>query len=159
MNVNSDFARLRGAALRADEHLATALMLLIVALISFQILVRGLPLNMETAWVAEVSRYMNVWIVFLLIARSSMEDKHIAVSYFFARGPQHFIYLVYLINLFVGVMIFIASINAMTAFSTMRTPAVGIPVAVLYIAGFIGGALFSAVQIYKLYAAARLWRR
>jgi TRAP-type C4-dicarboxylate transport system permease small subunit len=137
--------------LTLDEHLATLLLLCIVGAITFQIVVRIFSLGYPSSWAGETSRYMNVWLVFLLIARDSVGNKHIAVSYFYDKLPEQLLYGIYVINTFVGVMLVFASWNAMNSLGGTVSPAAGIPTWLLYLAGVVGGSLFVLVQLFKLY--------
>jgi TRAP-type C4-dicarboxylate transport system permease small subunit len=94
---------------------------------------------------------MNVWLVYLLIARDSVDNKHIAVSYFYDKLPEQLLYGIYGINIFVGGLLVFASWNAMKTFGGTASPAAGIPTWLLYFAGAVGGSLFVLVQLFKLY--------
>ena len=139
---------LYGRLARLDEELAVLLLLAMVSVLSFQIVSRWLSIS--GSWAGELSRFMNVWLVYLLIARRSVADNHISVTYFYDRMPSQFIYGIYVINIFVGGALVYSSVSMMGLFSDKVSPAAGIPTPVLYLAGALGGTLFVGVQLYKL---------
>lgn len=140
--------RFNGVFSRLDEKLSALAIIFIVFVLSIQIGGRWLGLSIE--WAGELSRFLNVWLVYLLIARLSLQDDHIYVSYFYNRLPTNPIYIIYLINLFVGVVLVISSVLLMIRFTGTTSPALGIPRPLLFFAAVVGGTLFSIVQAYHL---------
>ena len=135
-----------------DITFAALLMLTIVVLLSWQVTAR--ILGIDSTWVQETARLVNLYLVFLLFARMELEDEHIRIDFFvdkFPRTVQKILdTLTDMLVIFVAVMIIWSTIQVMIEFSHVRTPGAGIPTPVLFLSALIGMTLYALVHIFSL---------
>lgn len=137
-----------------DIEFAALLMLVIVALLSWQVTAR--VFGIESTWVQESARLTNLYLVFILLARMELEDEHIRIDYFVDKAPdlvqKIFDAVTDLLVIFVSVMLLWSTVIVMIDFSHVRTPGAGIPTPVLFLSALIGVTLYTVVHIFSLKA-------
>ncbi|KTG12233.1 TRAP transporter small permease [Haloferax profundi] len=136
-----------------DERLSSVLLLAIVVLVAFQILARWI--GIAATWTAEVSQLLNVWLVFLLLGRAALEDRHIKIEYFVDKLPASWRARVLtgetILNILAGLTIVGTSLMMAVQFGDVTTEAANIPLPLLYLAGVVGmgGFVLASIRILR----------
>lgn len=114
-------------------------------------------LNHPLFWSEELSRYCFVWIVFVGAAIAMKQGAHIGVDYFVKKLPSRFKnYLKIAINILIISFLFIIinqSILVVIVNMSQHSPAIGIPMGLIYLAIPVGLSLMLGYMIimnYKL---------
>lgn len=135
-----------------DMEFAAILMLLMVVFMSYQVFAR--TFGFSSVWVPEMSRLLNLFIVFFLLARIQLKREHIKIEYFFDKFPERVQTAldVFTDALIVGVafVVAISSLVYMIEFSHVRTPGAGIPTPVLFFPAFVGFLAYGLVHARDL---------
>lgn len=125
-----------------------------ITLMSYQVFAR--TLGIESQWVPETARLVNLYIVFLLLARLQIEDEHIKIDYFYQKAPEsarkYIDNLIDMLVVFVALFAAYASLTYMFRFVHVRTPGAGIPTPLLYFPAVIGLSVYAFCHAQDLVA-------
>lgn len=119
---------------------STALLILVGALITFDIMLSNL--NIYLQGVNEIGPIIAIWITFLALPSITIEGQHVRIDFFYKRFPDRlqyllkiFIYSIYLISL---VIIFISALETAVIYGVNKTPNLSLPVYIIYIPLMVG---------------------
>lgn len=106
----------------------------------------------------ELSRLLNIIIVFLGLAYAEKRDAHVSVDYFneklFSPRLKEVINIIFLlVKAFVALVILIGTIQIVQKGGDMKTAAMGIPLLVFYLPAIIGFTLLFLTILQKTVAA------
>jgi TRAP-type transport system small permease protein len=109
-------------------------------------------------WTEELARYLLVWLTFAAAGYVTARRLHISVDLFIAKLGKRLVLVVDTFALLV--VLAVAGAMAIAAFdaaqsATTHAPATGLPVSVLYLAGFTGFALMFIHTTFNLYVNVR----
>jgi TRAP-type transport system small permease protein len=138
--------RLEMAFVRLNQGLIMVMMMLMATLVFVNVVTRyvfGFSLN----WSEEASRFLMVWVAYLGAGLAMREGRHVAIEYVqgllparvapYARGLVALLVLAFLVTLaYLGAQL------AQFAWR-QRTPVLGLPQGLIYLAIPIGSALFA----------------
>lgn len=129
---------------KATEHTVVLLFMVLVGVVFFQVVARYV-LNRPPAWTEELARYCQVWIILLTAPICIRKGSHLAVDYLghglsarVRRALDVFTHL--LIVVYVAVVL-VFGIQLMVVGRFQVSPAMGIPMSLIYSVFPVSGAL------------------
>lgn len=138
--------RLEMAFVRLNQGLIVAMMMAMAVLVFTNVVTRYL-FGFSVNWSEEVSRFLMIWVAYLGAGLAMREGRHVAIEYFqgllparftpYARGLVAVLVLAFLVTLaYLGLQL------AQFAWR-QRTPVLGLPQGMIYLAIPIGAVLFA----------------
>ena len=141
---------------RATDAAIVSLFAVLVLVVFFQVIARYV-FNQPPAWSEELARYLQVWIILLASPLCIRKGSHLAVDYFSHKlSPLVRFRLDILIGLLITFYVGVVTVFGVRLMGVGRyqvSPAMGIPMAVVYAVLPLSGALMfieSALRTWSL---------
>ncbi len=140
---------------KATENLIISLFAALVCVVFIQVVSRYV-FNQPPAWSEELARYLQVWIILLTSPLCIRKGSHLAVDYFSHKlnvSAQRKLDI--LIGLFITVFVLVVTIFGIRLMIVGRfqiSPAMGIPMSVVYAVLPLSGMLMLRESITKTWA-------
>lgn len=127
--------------------LTAGFVMVISALLAFNIVERQLPTDVETIWLPALAQVLVIWIVFLPLGYLAIDDDHIHIDYFYNKFPRSvrsvLDYFRLLLNLIVALALLVSAIQSTINFGATISPR-KIPTYLVYLPVVIGMATLVA---------------
>jgi TRAP-type transport system small permease protein len=158
--------RLVRLLVRAERVISVLLLAMILALITAQVVARYVFASPIT-WSEELARFTLIWLAFVAAAFVMADGRHIAVDVITRpMGPRHKVAVEALVVLIVAVtclLLLPASLEFVQGMATVRSPGMGIPMNLWYLAAFTGFVLLvfhACVNVVVAFSSGRpVWDR
>ncbi|ASN06278.1 TRAP transporter small permease [Virgibacillus necropolis] len=135
------------------KHFLNILLAVLVTSVFLQVIFRFV-LNSPLAWTEELARYCLVWLTFLGAAYAMALKQHIGVEFFTNLFPEVGKKILYVCATLVSLMFFIIIIyqgfNLATSAMSQMSPALQIPMGLIYMVLPISG-LFLAINLISVF--------
>ena len=130
---------------RAAAHAVVVVVFAAIVVVVFGQVVSRFLFNAPFSWSEELARYLQVWLIMLGSAACLRQGLHLTVDYAVHSLPEGTKRNLYLVSLaatifFLGV-VFVSGISLISATLSQRTPALQIPMWVVYLALPVGSLL------------------
>lgn len=126
---------------RAESIVSGLLLFILLCLIALQIFSRYL-LETPLAWTEELARYSMIWLVFMAAAQITSRDGHIAITFLdrftSTRTLKYFVILSRVIVFGICLVLLPGGWRLVNAMMNVSSPAAGIPLGFIYLAGLAG---------------------
>ncbi len=135
------------------EGLVVFLMFLLIILGGTQVLSRYI-FSYSITWANEILKYSLIWLVFLCTGIALQKNLHISMNTFVAKMPSRIKivlkYFVFISEIVIGCAIVFYSIQLIKVASFQTTPALGIPIYIIYYGMVIGGVYIALIGIRSI---------
>lgn len=129
---------------RSTEYLSMALLLIMVGLVFLQIVMREV-LNYSFSWTEEVARYLLVWVSFLASGFAYQYGAHISIEVFVKKLNINIAKMVKIFVALIGItfafILIITGIELSLVNAMNKSPALKLPMGIVYLAIPIGAFL------------------
>jgi TRAP-type C4-dicarboxylate transport system permease small subunit len=146
--INSTMRSIR----KATEAVIVALFAVLVSVVFLQVIARYV-FNQPPAWSEELARYLQVWIILLASPLCIRKGSHLAVDYFSHKlSPAARFRLDILIGLLITFYVAVVTLFGVRLMVVGRfqiSPAMGIPMAVVYAVLPLSGALMFLESVLR----------
>lgn len=126
---------------RAESLVSALFLFALLCLIALQVFSRYL-LQTPLSWTEELARYSMVWMVFMAAAQITSRDGHIAITlldrFTSPKSLKYFVILSRLIVSGVCIVLLPGGWRLVNAMMNVSSPASGIPLGYIYLAGLAG---------------------
>lgn len=126
---------------RAEGFVSALLLLVLLCLVALQVLSRYV-FETPFAWTEELARYAMIWLVFMAAAQVTSRDGHIAITFLdrlvSAKALKYFVILSRVIVSGACLVLLPGGWRLVNAMMNVSSPAAGIPLGFIYLAGLAG---------------------